>query len=514
MLMNKNFLASFKAFGETFAKLGKLGAKRESQTVTVDVFKNKAFVFKGAVLMPKEYSSISSKDKNIITYVKNRELLNTKIDASANANKEELETFILDAAYKNLGLEASKQYLCAYTPREEQENIYDAFLIDADVLENNLQALLYNTEYIDYIIPEPLLYKGLYKFKVLKSDSVDCFIYIGDDEAYVTVYKQGKFSFVRSLGRYTLNYLNAQYTAVTGERLEKADFLSKLKSNGVSGDMATVIDELLYYISDIFTNLSDISNANISRIFIGTDIGNIDGLAALATTRIGISCKDFDFNLNFEGRDLDVNFLNTLMLLYTKGFSDERHAANLSPYLRPPAFIKRDGGKFIACVGAGLIAGLVLPGIELAQAGFNTASKETYQFRADSLNSDLTPLRNTKAENEKKLKEQKEQLDKLIADLAIRNKILQDSYAKKVTYKMKSTTLYDIAKFINEQGVSTESIKIDGDNEIEVRLNGSNDVKITKLIKAIDHSEKYVVTAKEIIFENGAYKSSITIKAK
>ena len=223
-------------------------------------------------------------------------LLNTKIDASANANKEELETFILDAAYKNLGLEASKQYLCAYTPREEQENIYDAFLIDADVLENNLQALLYNTEYIDYIIPEPLLYKGLYKFKVLKSDSVDCFIYIGDDEAYVTVYKQGKFSFVRSLGRYTLNYLNAQYTAVTGERLEKADFLSKLKSNGVSGDMATVIDELLYYISDIFTNLSDISNANISRIFIGTDIGNIDGLAALATTRIGISCKDFDFN--------------------------------------------------------------------------------------------------------------------------------------------------------------------------------------------------------------------------
>ena len=153
MLMNKNFLASFKAFGETFAKLGKLGAKRESQTVTVDVFKNKAFVFKGAVLMPKEYSSISSKDKNIITYVKNRELLNTKIDASANANKEELETFILDAAYKNLGLEASKQYLCAYTPREEQENIYDAFLIDADVLENNLQALLYNTEYVDYIIP-------------------------------------------------------------------------------------------------------------------------------------------------------------------------------------------------------------------------------------------------------------------------------------------------------------------------------------------------------------------------
>ena len=75
---------------------------------------------------------------------------------------------------------------------------------------------------------------------------------IGDDEAYVVVYNQGNFSFVRSLGRYTLNYLAAQYPAITGQKIEKADFFAKLKQDGVSGEMVNVVDELLYFVSDVF----------------------------------------------------------------------------------------------------------------------------------------------------------------------------------------------------------------------------------------------------------------------
>ena len=79
---------------------------------------------------------------------------------------------------------------------------------------------------------------------------------------------------------------------------------------------------------------------------------------------------------------------------------------------------------------------------------------------------------------------------------------------------MKNSTLYDIAKYLNDQGVNTENISIDSDNIITVVLNSSNDIKITKLIKFIENSDRYSVVAKEISVKEGIYQSAIKIGVK
>lgn len=510
--MKNNFLASFKGPSTVSGKSS--SSKKGLEITTVDVFKSKAYAFKDNVVKPKDYSSISKKDPMIVTYVKNRELHYTKLDASGSSSGETLEGFLLDAAYRNLALDNAQQYLMSYGPRQDKENFYDVFLISAETVETNLQPLLFNTEYIDYVIPEPLLYKGLYEQGVLDSNTVDCFIYIGDDEAYVVVYNQGNFSFVRSLGRYTLNYLAAQYPAITGQKIEKADFFAKLKQDGVSGEMVNVVDELLYFVSDVFANLSDLSTANISKIFIGTDIGTINGLADLASKRIGIECRDFSFNLNFEGGEQDINFLNVLMFLYARGCDDERSPANLSPYLRPPAFMKRDGGKFVALMGVALVAGLIMPGVELVQAGLNTMERDKQKLKVESLQQEVNGLNSKKENTQKEFNAIKDKLANLRADLELKENIIKDSHSKKVEYKMKNSTLYDIAKYLNDQGVNTENISIDSDNIITVVLNSSNDIKITKLIKFIENSDRYSVVAKEISVKEGIYQSAIKIGVK
>lgn len=510
--MKNNFLASLKSPGTASGKSS--NSKKGLEITTVDVFKSKAYVFKDNVVRPKDYASISKKDPEIVTYVKNRELHYTKIDASGSASGETLEGFLLDAAYRNLALDAAQQFLISYGPRKDKENFYDVFLISAETVETNLQPLLFNTEYVDYVIPEPLLYKGLYEQGVLDNNSVDCFIYIGDDEAYVVVYSYGNFSFVRSLGRYTLNYLAAQYPAVTGQKIEKSDFFAKLKKDGINGEMANVVDELLYYVADVFANLSDLSTANISKIYIGTDLGTIDGFADLAGKRIGIECRDFGFNLKFEGAEQDVNFLNVLMFLYAKGCDDARNPLNLSPYLRPPALLKRDGGKLVAIMGVALVAGLIMPGVELVQAGLDSMEKDTQRVKVDTLRQEVNALTSKKESAEKEFSGVKLKLENLRADLELKEGIIKDSHSKKVEYRMKNATLYDIAKFLNDQGVNTENISIDSGNIITVVLNSSNDLKITKLIKFIENSDKYSVVAKEISFKDGIYQSAIKIGVK
>ena len=79
---------------------------------------------------------------------------------------------------------------------------------------------------------------------------------------------------------------------------------------------------------------------------------------------------------------------------------------------------------------------------------------------------------------------------------------------------MKNSILYDIAKYLNDQGVNTENISIDSDNIITVVLNSSNDIKITKLIKFIENSDRYSVVAKEISVKGGIYQSAIKIGVK
>ena len=161
--MKNNFLASFKGPSTVSGKSS--SSKKGLEITTVDVFKSKAYAFKDNVVKPKDYSSISKKDPMIVTYVKNRELHYTKLDASGSSSGETLEGFLLDAAYRNLALDNAQQYLMSYGPRKDKENFYDVFLISAETVETNLQPLLFNTEYIDYVVPEPLLYKGLYEHR-------------------------------------------------------------------------------------------------------------------------------------------------------------------------------------------------------------------------------------------------------------------------------------------------------------------------------------------------------------
>ena len=153
---------------------------------------------------------------------------------------------------------------------------------------------------------------------------------------------------------------------ITCGDIELKDFLNSLKNEGVNGAFFSVLDDMAFYISDIFNSTASLANAGISKVFIGSSIGAIPGLANLINQKLSIETIDFDFNKKFEAGDLDASCMNTIRYYYAKYILDD--SLNFTAFSRPPAFLKRDGGQFLAVVAIACVLGLIAPIYELGSA--------------------------------------------------------------------------------------------------------------------------------------------------
>lgn len=473
---------------------------------SIDIAKSLAYCFKENSLRVLPLEKVDKNATNI-TSIKLKDIQNTRVQSILNG--EELQKDIVVQTRKNLSLDDETEYIIK--SRIIGENSHESYALNYETLSQSLEKIIQEIKYIDKIIPDPFLFEGLYEARVLNSNETHCFLFLDTDDAFLALYSKGKFGFTRGFGRYSLTHLCEQYKNNTGADIELKDFLNSLKNEGVNGAFFSVLDDMAFYISDIFNGTQSLANAGISKVFIGTSIGSIPGLANLINQKLYIETIDFDFNKKFEAGDLDTSCMNAIRYYYAKYILDE--SVNFTAFSRPPAFLKRDGGQFLAVVLLACVLGLISPLYELGTGAYYFALNYFENSRLQDIKKELSLLEPDYKSKKEQVDNQKKQISELETSIATSKKLLDESQNKKFNYRSKAEFLSDISALISDAKVKTTHINFKN-NEANIRIISDDDSKITALIEKIDKSSKFRVTTERISVQNtnsALFESNITV---
>ncbi|MDD7323146.1 MAG: hypothetical protein SOU37_06450 [Campylobacter lanienae] len=474
--------------------------------ISIDVAKSLAYCFEENSLKVLSLQK-ANKDATNIVSVKLKDIQNTHVQSILNG--EDLQKDIVVQTRKNLSLDDEAEYIVK--SRIIGENSYESYALNYEVLSEGLQDVVSELRYIDKIIPDPFLFEGLYEAKILNADETHCFLFLDDDDAFLALYNNGKFGFTRGFSMYSLTNLCEQYKNNTGADIELRDFLNLLKNEGVNGAFFSVLDDMAFYISDIFNSIASQANADISKVFIGSSIGAIPGLANLINQKLYIETIDFDFNKKFEAGDLDPSCMNTIRYYYAKYILDD--SLNFTAFSRPPAFLKRDGGQFLVAVAVACVLGLITPIYELGSALFYFGINSFEESKLQDIKKELAKLEPVYESIKGQVDNQNKQINELEVSIATSKRLLDESQDKKFNYRSKAEFLSDISALISDVKVKSTHINFKN-NEANIHIISDDDNKITALIEKIDKSSKFRVTTERISAQNtdsALFESNITV---
>ncbi len=474
--------------------------------VSIDVAKSLAYCFEENSLKVLSLQK-ANKDATNIVSVKLKDIQNTHVQSILNG--EDLQKDIVVQTRKNLSLDDEAEYIVK--SRIIGENSYESYALNYEVLSEGLQDVISELRYIDKIIPDPFLFEGLYQAKVLNANETHCFLFLDDDDAFLALYNNGKFGFTRGFSMYSLTNLCEQYKNNTGADIELRDFLNLLKNEGVNGAFFSVLDDMAFYISDIFNSIASQANADISKVFIGSSIGAIPGLANLINQKLYIETIDFDFNKKFEAGDLDPSCMNTIRYYYAKYILDD--SLNFTAFYRPPAFLKRDGGQFLVVVAIACVLGLITPIYDLGSALYYFGINSFEESKLQDIKKELAKLEPVYENIKGQVDNQNKQINELEVSIATSKRLLDESEDKKFNYRSKAEFLSDISALISDVKVKSTHINFKN-NEANIHIISDDDNKITALIEKIDKSSKFRVTTERISAQNtnsALFESNITV---
>ncbi|MGM9995178.1 MAG: hypothetical protein ACI35K_02035 [Campylobacter sp.] len=482
------------------------GTTSIASIVSIDVAKSLAYCFEENSLKVLSLQK-ANKDATNIVSVKLKDIQNTHVQSILNG--EDLQKDIVVQTRKNLSLDDEAEYIVK--SRMIGENSYESYALNYEVLSEGLQDVLLELRYIDKIIPDPFLFEGLYEAKVLNANETHCFLFLDDDDAFLALYNNGKFGFTRGFSMYSLTNLCEQYKNNAGADIELRDFLNLLKNEGVNGAFFSVLDDMAFYISDIFNSIASQANADISKVFIGSSIGAIPGLANLINQKLYIETIDFDFNKKFEAGDLDPSCMNTIRYYYAKYILDD--SLNFTAFYRPPAFLKRDGGQFLVVVAIACVLGLITPIYELGSALYYFGINSFEESKLEDIKKELAKLEPVYESIKGQVDNQNKQINELEVSIATSKRLLDESEDKKFNYRSKAEFLSDIGALISDVKVKSTHINFKN-NEANIHIISDDDNKITALIEKIDKSSKFRVTTEQISAQNtnsALFESNITV---
>jgi len=170
-----------------------------------------------------------SKDQFIISYLNTKEFITAQIEISKNIPEEDLFDAINNKAYDELALDQAVEYKIQYIETfdnlDEENRHFHLFIVDPLDITNTFSDSVEKLKYIDVIIPVPLLIKSIYARDIIESNGVHCFIYIQEDDAFITIYKNQEFVYTKSI-KYSLMDMHEKFCELYGERVDYDDFLN------------------------------------------------------------------------------------------------------------------------------------------------------------------------------------------------------------------------------------------------------------------------------------------------
>ncbi|MEO1937832.1 MAG: hypothetical protein ABGW85_04260 [Sulfurimonas sp.] len=460
-----------------------------------------------------------AKDQFVISYLNTRDFITAQIEISKNIPEEDLYDAINSKAYDELALDQAIEYhihsIETFDTLDEENRHFHVFIVDPNDLQERFENVIEKVKYIDVIIPAPLLIKSLYSKELIENSDVHCFIYIQENDASLTIYRNQDFVYTKSL-KFSLIDLHERFCDLYGERIPYDDFLDFYQNADLKTTQSDYKEYFIKLYKELISNINDILTYakrafeidKLEHIYIGSQEKTKTELYEILEFELNIPSSPFEFNYGFElSENYYVDQMHALMQLYTLLPSDEKYECNFTVYKRPPKFIKRESGKLII---------LILAVFALAFAYPITYWVLTYaqQLQKDLLRQEFKEVHNLKITREAMIRSRQADKQKALKLLEAEKKeyiekknTLMKIHKVKVDYPMKAKLLALFTKDLNKFNVNIEEAfytEKDEKQTLSMHLVAPTDRQITKLVEYITkiHEGKYRFDLNEIKYDD------------
>lgn len=438
---------------------------------------------------------------------------------------DELKTNVEIKMYDDAGLDLQKKYKIAYTKKEldfEESVLIEAFAIEVNKITNSLSNVLSITKHIDFLALPFLSFSTLYRNKIIEAKN-DLFVYIDEDEAFLSIYKDSKYLSTKSIMNLQeiIKKLEIAGVDISIEKLKEHLFVKGLDASTYERGETTLFNELESIFSSILTKINDIVVYNrsvfgfekVDRIFLSMQNGRLKG-AREFIHNFGLNDVEVrDFNV-FRNKE-EGNFFEKIVATYiydkikTKDF---RH--NLTLFEREPAFYKKESGKILIAASSIILLSLLYVGLiqyenmELLKQ--NTILKERYDIDKKQQSQYKRDINNINKELSN-LKIKKDETDKKIQNIKISINQLDNLRDGKSGY---SKFVFDVNSLLQKHALSTTMITLVGKDKmsIEIIAQQSKRDSITMFMEDLIDNGFIGITTDEIKSDKDIYISKIEIK--
>ena len=420
------------------------------------------------------------KKQYTISFLSTNDFITTLISVSKNIPDEDIGFVVETKVYEELALDMAIEYAIDYVevPAEgnTKERLFHVFIVDPLVIDETFSETVATLQYIDQIVPAPLLLKSLYTHEIISGYGAHCFIYFQEYDAFFTLYNGQEFLYTKAL-KYSFREMHERFCELLGEQLPFSDFLTLLAQEGLGTQnpehqkyLIKLFGELFLHINDVLTYAKRAYEIDaIENIYIGSQLGAIAGLDEYCQTYLGFEAKPFDFFYGLTSNQY-IDQMHQLMHLYAKTDKNIRYEVNFSTYHRPPPFFQRHSGKLSAVVAVSLVAAFAYP-VTFWVLGYTESVRktllekqyeETHQIklvREKTINLKLAQ----KAEAQKLLDEEN-------ALFAERKATLIKIHDVKVNYPMKGEIIASLTRELNRFDVGVSQIIYSQPSEEKVEI--------------------------------------------
>ena len=379
-----------------------------------------------------------------------------------------------------------------------------------------MKAPLKRPNFIDLSIPAPLLFQTLYTNSILEQHESHCFIYFTMQDAFVSIYHDGRFLYSKSI-EFSLEQIYDKYCAIVGEKIDEKQFFETLESEGLKATDSFYQQNLTKLFSEIFLQINDIiiyakrayGIESIQKLFLGSVKSPIIGLGDYGYNYLGIPTFNLDFNYDIKNDEWYADQLQYMMVRSGLDYlQNPDKIVNLTNTPRPPVFSKRAGGQFLISTSVATLLALAWPLSFLVASYYNDVDSLRLSVQDESLSKISAKYKKILGEKQGIIKEHKKELKGLETIFDAKAKTLISIYNKKVDYRQKSDMMHIFAQDLVAYGVQVEEMSSKVDSFM-LHLLTEDDKKVTKYIKHI--SKKYFDDIKNINIKRISNESEDTL---
>ena len=471
-----------------------------------------------------------SKQQFVISFLNTKGFINAIIEVSKNIPDEDLFDAISNKIYDELALDQAIEYQIHYIENfgytDDENRSFHVFIVDPLTLKETFLNVTEKIKYIDVIIPAPLLIKSLYAKDIIETGGVHCFVYIQENDASLTVYKDREFIYTKSLN-FSIIDMHEKFCELYGERINYDEFLSFIKKENLKETDSEYKPYLLKLYQELFSNINEVLTyikrafevEKIDHLYIGSQLNLASKIYEMAEFELNLRTSDFAFDYGFENEAQHIDEFHSLMHTYISLNNEEKYDCNFTIFHRPPKFIQRESGKLFMVIAVSLLIAFAYP---------ITYWVLTY---AQSLQLELLKEKNIKIKIEAKARKslvdsKQNEKKRVLSLLNEEKKDYQDKkntlikiHQVKVDYPMKAKLLTTLTSSLNRFGVHLKTISYDEEKESKsftFGLVANKDKKITQLVEYL--TKKYIgrfkFSLEEINFNEDSkqYVSELKVK--